>query len=171
MKGSEEMNYQNITSPDMNNGSGLRCVLWVSGCTHHCMNCQNPQTWDYQSGIPFDKSAKKEIFEELSQDYISGITLSGGDPLHPQNVQEITLLVKEITKKFPKKNIWVYTGFKFEDIQDLEVIQYIDVLVDGKYIEELRDVKLHWRGSSNQRIIDVKKTLSNEDKAIVLYEE
>jgi len=171
MKGGAEMNYQNITSPDMNNGSGLRCVLWVSGCTHHCINCQNPQTWDCQSGIPFDKSAKKEILEELSRDYISGLTLSGGDPLHPQNVQEITLLIKEVKKKFPNKNIWLYTGFIFEDIQDLELIQYIDVLVDGKYIEELRDVKLHWCGSSNQRIIDVQKTLNNEDKSIVLYED
>ena len=152
----------------MNNGSGLRCVLWVSGCTHHCHNCQNPQTWDCQSGIPFDKKAKKELYAELSQDYISGLTLSGGDPLHPQNIQEVTNLVKEVKKKFPQKNIWLYTGFVFEEIKELEIIQYIDVLVDGEYIDELRNVKLHWRGSSNQRVIDIQKTI--KEKTIVLYD-
>ena len=95
----------------MNNGSGLRVVLWLSGCNHHCKNCQNPQTWDVNSGILFDKSAKEELFRELGKDYISGITLTGGDPLHENNLDEVISLIKEIRERFPSKTIWLYTGY------------------------------------------------------------
>lgn len=108
------INYHNITHDDMNNGDGLRVVLWLSGCSHHCYNCQNPQTWNPNSGIPFDESAKQEIFNELSKDYISGITFSGGDPLHQQNLDEILSLIQEIRISFPEKTIWLYTGYKLE---------------------------------------------------------
>lgn len=101
------INYHNITHDDMNNGDGLRVVLWLSGCSHHCFNCQNPQTWDPDSGIPFDELAKQEIFNELSKDYISGITLSGGDPLHENNLSEVLSLVEEILNLFPSKTIWL----------------------------------------------------------------
>lgn len=160
------MRYHNITKDDMLNGDGLRVVLWVSGCTHKCKNCQNPVTWDIKGGLEFDEAARMELFEALDKPYISGITLSGGDPLHPANCKDITLLVKEIKERFPEKTIWMYTGFCWEEISTLDVIENIDVLVDGPYIEELRDPKIHWRGSSNQRVIDVKQSLK-EDRVIL----
>ena len=159
------MRYHNITHDDMLNGDGLRVVLWVSGCEHKCYNCHNKITWDINNGLIFDDNAKEEIFRQLEKDYIKGITFSGGDPLHKQNRTEVFNLVKEIKTKFPKKDIWLYTGYTWEEINDLDIIDYIDVLVDGKYIEELSNPDLEWRGSSNQRVIDVKKTLI-EDKVI-----
>lgn len=153
------MRYHNITHDDMLNGSGLRVVLWVSGCEHKCYNCHNKITWDINNGLIFDDSAKKEIFDQLEKSYIKGITFSGGDPLHKQNRDEIFSLIKEIKNKFPTKDIWLYTGYTWEEINDLSVIEYIDVIVDGKYVEELSNEELEWRGSANQRVIDVKKTL------------
>ena len=166
------MNYHNITHDDQNNGDGLRVVLWVAGCDHHCKNCQNPQTWDPHSGIPFDEAAKQEIFNELSKDYISGITFSGGDPLHPLNIKNISDLISEISVRFPQKTIWMYTGFTWEECMSYDfqrdVVSKCDVLVDGCYIEAQRDISLHWRGSSNQRVIDVQKSL--EKMEVVLYD-
>jgi ribonucleoside-triphosphate reductase class III activase subunit (EC 1.17.4.2) len=155
------MRYHNITKDDMLNGEGLRVVLWLSGCTHRCPGCHNPITWDINGGIVFDDNAKQEIFTELKKDYVSGITLSGGDPLHPSLLNEVEQLIKEIKEKFPKKTIWLYTGFDFEDIKNLSFIKNIDVIVDGKFIMSLLDKQLHWRGSSNQRVIDVTKTLKS----------
>ena len=154
------MNYHNITTDDMLNGDGLRVVLWTAGCTHKCEGCHNPITWDVQGGLLFDDNAKTEIFHELEKDYISGITISGGDPLHPANCQAITDLAKELRSRFPQKTIWLYTGFEWEEICTLEIVHYLDVLVDGRYIEKQRDTKLFWRGSANQRVIDVQKSLS-----------
>lgn len=166
----------------MNNGDGLRVVLWLSGCSHHCYNCQNPQTWNPDSGIPFDESAKQEIFNELSKDYISGITFSGGDPLHESNLDDALSLVKQIRISFPEKTIWLYTGYKFEKImiplminkiptleedKRISIIRLIDILVDGEYVDEQRDITLKWMGSSNQRVIDTKQSL--EQNKIVLY--
>ena len=176
------MNYLQITHEDICNGDGLRVVLWLSGCSHHCYNCQNPQTWNPDSGILFDESAKQEILDELSKDYISGLTLTGGDPLQENNLDGVLSLVKEITEKFPKKTIWLYTGYSYSDIyrkrayllheernhnKRRHIIDLADVLVDGKYMDEYRDVTLKWRGSSNQRVIDVKSTKQNGK--IVLY--
>lgn len=161
------MKYHNITTDDMLNGDGLRTVLWVAGCTHRCEGCHNPITWDIDGGIDFDNSAKLELFANLSKDYIKGVTFSGGDPLHPKNRREIGLLIEEISKEFPTKDIWLYTGFTFEDIKRLEYIPLIDVIVDGKFIKKFFDSRLHWCGSSNQRIIDVKRSL--ELDKIVLY--
>lgn len=155
------MRYHNITKDDMLNGEGLRVVLWLSGCTHRCPGCHNPITWDINGGIVFDDNAKQEIFNELKKDYVSGITLSGGDPLHPSLLHEVEKLIKEIKEKFPMKTIWLYTGFDFEDIKNLLFIKNIDVIVDGKFIMSLFDKQLHWRGSSNQRVIDVAKTLKS----------
>ena len=151
------MNYHNITKDDMLNGDGLRVVLWVAGCNHHCQGCQNPQTWDINSGIPFDNTAKLELFAELDKEYIDGITLSGGDPLHPQNLQSTTKLLKEIKEKYPNKTVWIYTGYTYEQVQEKELLKYIDVLVDGPYIKSRRDLNLEYRGSSNQRIIRISK--------------
>lgn len=161
------MNYHNITKDDMLNGDGLRVVLWVAGCSHYCSECQNPVTWDPNGGIPFDQAAREEVFAELSKDYISGITFSGGDPLYSSNEPEITKLARQIRESFPLKTIWLYTGYTWEEIKDREILQYLDVLVDGRYVKEKRDTLLHWRGSANQRVIDVKKTL--EQGRVVLH--
>lgn len=150
------MNYHGIETDSMLNGDGLRVVLWVSGCNHHCFNCQNPQTWDENSGIPFDDSAEKELFEALDKPYIAGITVSGGDPLYPNNRSEVTRIAKRIKKELPNKTIWLYTGYKYEEVKDLEIMKYVDILVDGEFIQELADNNLHWRGSSNQRVLDIK---------------
>lgn len=166
----------------MNNGDGLRVVLWLSGCSHHCYNCQNPQTWNPDSGVPFDKSAKQEIFNELSKDYISGITFSGGDPLYEQNLDEVLSLIKEIRNMYPNKTIWLYTGYTWEDLINVNcpldskwenrifrksIIELCDVIIDGEYIDEQRDITLKWRGSSNQRVIDVEQSLAQNK--VVLY--
>ena len=161
------MNYHNITVDDMKNGDGLRTVLWVSGCDHRCRGCQNPQTWPENSGIPFDQAAHDELFEALSRDYMTGITFSGGDPLYCSNIETVGALIQEIREKLPQKTIWLYTGSLFEDIRRLPFISQIDVIVDGPYIEDIRDPQLHWKGSKNQRVIDVKRTL--EEGRIVLW--
>lgn len=209
------MNYHNITYPDMNNGSGLRVVLWCSACSHHCVGCQNPQTWDANSGIPFDEKAKEELFRELDKDYISGLTLSGGDPLHETNLDTILDIVTEFNKRYrttqdmvpnednnhnmlnenshgfrlllPEKTIWLYTGYTWEDImyskmphpshhssneflhwnQRKEVVSNVDVLIDGRYIDSRRNVAAKWRGSDNQRVIDVQKSLKQGE--IILW--
>ena len=144
----------------MRNGDGLRVVLWVSGCNHHCKGCHNPITWDENDGLLFDDGAKDEVFRELSKDYIAGITFSGGDPLHPANRQEIGLLMQEIRQRFPQKTIWLYTGDNFEDFCAEAFTAYIDVCVDGVFLLEQKDTKLRWKGSKNQRVIDVKKSLA-----------
>ena len=151
------MRYHNITKDDMLNGDGLRVVLWVAGCDHCCPECQNPVTWDPNGGLPFTDAERTEIFAELDKDYVSGITFSGGDPLHPANITEVTALAKEIKKKYPDKTIWLYTGDNWEDVKSLPVMQYVDIVIDGMFKKELLNTQLHWRGSSNQRIIDVKK--------------
>ena len=161
------MRYHNITKDDRLNGDGLRVVLWVAGCEHACPQCQNPVTWDINGGIPFDESAKQEVFKELDKSYISGITLSGGDPLHTYNRKEIGVLIDEIKDKYPNKTIWVYTGYEWQDICDLPFINKIDVLVDGKFDASLKDVTLPWKGSSNQKVIDVQKSI--ELDKIVLH--
>ena len=150
------MRYHNITKDDMNNGEGLRVVLWVSGCNHHCKRCHNPITWDENNGLLFTKETKQELFNELNKDYISGITFSGGDPLHPVNRKIILQLAKEIKEKYPTKTIWCYTGYLYEQVKDLDNFQYLDVLVDGPFIESLADVNYEWAGSTNQRIIKLK---------------
>ncbi|MCR4955924.1 MAG: anaerobic ribonucleoside-triphosphate reductase activating protein [Lachnospiraceae bacterium] len=162
------MRYHNITKDDMNNGDGLRAVLWLSGCDHCCEGCQNPITWDPNGGLPFDSKAKEELFGILEKDYTSGITFSGGDPLYIGNRMDVTSLAKEITKKFPDKTIWMYTGFYYEDVAQLEVMNYVDVLVDGPFVLAKRDTTLHWVGSGNQRVIDVKET--RKQGKVILHE-
>ena len=201
-KGGVNINYHNITYPDMNNGSGLRVVLWLSGCSHKCKGCQNPQTWYANSGIPFDESTKEELFRELDKNYISGLTLTGGDPLFESNLDDVLELVTEVNKRYnttqyidennqnnhnilntnadkirlssPQKTIWLYTGFTWEEIEKCnmedglkydkwtkraKIITECDVLIDGRYIDPQRDVTLPYRGSSNQRLIDIKQSL------------
>ncbi len=165
------MRYHNITKDDMLNGDGLRVVLWVAGCTHQCEGCQNPCTWNINGGILFDELAENELFEELSKDYISGITFSGGDPLHPANLSETERLIKKVHNDFKEKTIWLYTGFMWEEISGLDFIKYVDVIVDGEFRLDLQDNNLMWRGSSNQRVIDVKESLANGHAVSFIDEE
>ena len=157
------MRYHNITKDDMLNGDGLRAVLWLAGCEHHCKGCQNPITWDPKGGIEFDEAAKAELFELLEKDHISGITFSGGDPLAPYNAPEVRKLIEEIKEKYPGKTVWIYTGYKYEEIihQDKykSLLKLCDVLVDGEFRIEEKDLRLQFRGSRNQRIIDVQKSI------------
>lgn len=167
------MNYHKIEKTSVANGAGIRVVLWISGCSLHCRGCHNPETWSLDSGKLFDESAKQELFEALNKSYIQGITFSGGHPLESENVEPIYLLINEIKEKFPTKDIWLYTGYKWEmifsevatDDFNLErfyrqgIVNMCDVLVDGPYIEEQRDITLKFCGSKNQRLINVKETL------------
>lgn len=161
------MNYHNITKEDMLNGDGIRVVLWVSGCEHHCKNCQNPITWDKNGGLPFGKAAEDELFEALDKPHIDGITFSGGDPMMPYNREEIFRLIKKCRNLHPEKTIWLYTGSKWEEIKDFPELNLIDVIAEGEFVEALKDNNLHWVGSSNQRVINVKSTL--ESDKIVLH--
>ena len=160
------MRYHNRTKDDMLNGDGLRVVLWVAGCSHCCKDCHNPVTWDPNGGLYFDESAKAELFEELKKDYVSGITFSGGDPLHIANVNDVTELSKEIRETFPEKTIWLYTGSTWEEVRRLEIVRYLDVLVDGEFVFAKKDPLLCWKGSSNQRVIDVQRTLAAETDTV-----
>jgi anaerobic ribonucleoside-triphosphate reductase activating protein len=157
------MRYHNITKDDMLNGDGLRVVLWVAGCSHCCKGCQNAYSQDPSLGVKFDDKAKEEIFKDLNTDWCAGITFSGGDPLFINNRKEIIVLAKEIKEKFPTKTIWLYTGYTWSEIladeSMSEVLKFVDVLCDGEYIEELRDVDLYWVGSKNQNVINVKKRI------------
>ena len=148
-------------------GPGIRTTVFAQGCPHRCEGCHNPQTWDPESGIVFDKEAEKELFEILGRDYISGITFSGGDPLFEGNRMGIERLARKVKLEYPDKNIWLYTGYRWEEISALPMMQFIDVLVDGRFMEDLKDTKLHWKGSFNQRIIDVQKSLKNS--SLYLY--
>ena len=173
------MNYHKIEKTSIANGTGIRVVLWVSGCSLHCKGCHNPETWSLNSGKPFDEDAKKELFEALNNPYIQGITFSGGHPLENENLNDIYKLITEIRNKFIDKDIWLYTGYQFEDIvnnplRDINttlrrrIVEMCNVVVDGKYIDEQRDITLKWRGSKNQRVIDVKDSLTQEK--VVLWE-
>ena len=168
------MNYHNIKTDDMLNGDGLRVTCWVSGCNIGCFNCYNPQTWDFDSGIPFTEETMQEILYDLSKPYIKGLTLSGGHPFDPHNAPKVLEIVKRVKMVFPNKDIWIYSGYVWENIikdETLrEILKYSDVLVDGTYVDELRDISLPFKGSSNQRIIDVQKSLS-ENKIILWVEQ
>ena len=149
------LHYQGVEPDLILNGDGIRVVLWLSGCSHHCEGCHNPETWDPNSGSDDIETAFKLVCEELDHEWVSGLTLSGGDPLYPANVDEVTTFVKRIRNKYPNKTIWVYTGFTYDKVKYLEIMDYIDVLVDGKFIKELADVNYPWAGSTNQRVIKI----------------
>ena len=175
------MKYHDITKVDLLNGEGLRTVLWVSGCEMNCKGCQNPQTWDPNDGLEFDEDARKELFSYLEKEYISGITFSGGHPLHPANVETILGLINEIRTSYKDKTIWTYTGYDFAYVMSdyyianrnkvkesdakkiismrRDILVSSDVVVDDPFIEEKKDVNYHWAGSTNQKVIDVKETM------------
>ena len=167
------MNYEKIDKCSVSNGLGVRTVLWISGCNVHCKNCHNQSTWDFNSGIPFTEETMQEILYDLSKPYIKGLTLSGGHPLDPHNAPKVLEIVKRVKMVFPNKDIWIYSGYVWEDIikdETLrEILKYTDILVDGAYIDELRDISLQFRGSSNQRIIKAKESLT--ENKVILWQE
>ena len=164
------MNYAEIKNYDIANGLGVRVSLFVSGCTHHCKGCFNPMTWDFSYGKPFTEAVQDELLEMLSPSYIDGLTLLGGEPMEPDNQRALLPFVKKVRAQYPDKNIWCYTGYKLDDellkpsrarceVTD-ELLSLIDVLVDGEFIEEQKNISLSFRGSENQRLIDLPQTLS-----------
>ena len=159
------MNYGEIKKYDIEDGPGVRVTLFVSGCRHHCKGCFNAETWDFHYGNPYTEKTEKEILDALNHPYIAGLTLLGGEPFEPENQEELVRLLKEIKENYPKKNIWCYTGYTYD--KDLleggkvytqfteEMLSYIDTLVDGQFIESQKDITLKFRGSANQRILDL----------------
>ena len=164
------MNYGRIKKIDIANGPGVRVSLFVSGCRNRCKGCFQPETWDFNYGKEWKYITDTlDLLHSLEPDYISGFTVLGGDPMEPENINTVTRLCRKVKKWFPDKTIWIYTGYLYEDLKDLEIMNYIDVLVDGPFIEELKDISLQFRGSSNQRIIDIPAT--RRSGKILLWEE
>ena len=171
------MNYAEIKNCDIANGEGIRVSLFVSGCTHHCKNCFNAEAWDFEYGQPFTEEIKDKILEYLSPDYVDGLSLLGGEPFEPQNQQALLPFLKKVKEKYPNKDIWCYSGYLLDEelLKESrarceytdEMLSLIDVLVDGEFVQDLYDISLAYRGSSNQRIIDVKSSL--EQNKIIAY--
>lgn len=184
------MNYAQIRSMDISNGEGIGVSLFVQGCDFHCKNCFNSETWEFSKGQEWNDKTKNQFLKLIEKPFIQRVSILGGEPLHPKNVQNVLKIVDEIRVSYPTKNIWLYTGYTWEEIwiKDIvktgdriknmrqkaitnlrrQVVSMCDVLIDGRYVDELRDISLHWRGSSNQRVINVQETL--KQKQIVLWE-
>ena len=156
------MRYNLIRKMDISNGPGVRVSVFMQGCSFHCKNCFNPETWDFEGGKEFTNDTVNEVLNLAGQDHIKGLSILGGEPMHPNNIEATTKLAKAFKEKYPNKSVWVWSGFKFdEDLKGKEALNYIDVLVDGTYDDEKHNPKLKWRGSSNQRVIDVQKSLKD----------
>ena len=164
------MRYNKIRKMDISNGPGVRVSVFMQGCTFNCKNCFNPETHDFRGGKEFTDETINKILELCDKDYIVGLSILGGEPMHPKNIEGTTKLAKAFKERYPNKTIWAWTGFLFDrDLKDKEVMRYIDVLVDGQYKDELHEFRLKWCGSSNQRVIDVKQSLDKKD--VVLLDE
>lgn len=171
------MNYGEIKNCDIANGEGVRVSLFVSGCTHHCKNCFNEKTWDFSFGEPFTKETEEKILKMLAESYINGLSLLGGEPFEPSNQKVLYPFLQRVKKEFPNKNIWCYSGYTFEELTGTsrastditkDMLLLIDILVDGEFKEELKDISLKFRGSSNQNVIDVKKSFETGTKVLYL---
>lgn len=156
------MNYNKIRKMDISNGPGVRVSIFMQGCEFHCKNCFNTETWDFDKGNLFTNDTIDRVLELAEPSHIAGLSILGGEPMHPKNEDSTLKMAKAFKEKYPNKNIWMWSGFLFEGIKDKEVFKYVDVLVDGRYVDELHDFRLKYRGSSNQRVIDVKKSLKNK---------
>ena len=162
------MHYGEIKNCDIANGEGVRVTLFVSGCTNHCKNCFQPQTWDFEFGRPFTAETEEELLTMPKPDYINGLTVLGGEPFEPSNQRSLLPFLRRVRETYPKKNIWCFSGFTYEELKTDgshprcevtdEMLDQLDVLVDGRFVEELKDISLRFRGSSNQRLIDMKKS-------------
>lgn len=169
------MNYSKIRKMDISNGPGVRVSVFVQGCTFNCRNCFNPETHDFNGGKPFTTEEVETIIRLASRDYIRGLSVLGGEPLHPKNIESVSMLCEYFKTKYPEKTIWLWTGFKYEDIikrNDLHnIFDYIDVLVDGQFEEENKDLTLKYSGSSNQRVIDIHSTHENGEISLLSNKE
>lgn len=163
------MKYAKINAHDVANGPGVRVSLFVSGCEHRCPGCFNQEAWDFGYGEEFTVQQAQDIIEESRPDHIRGLSVLGGEPLHDNNLDWVQLLLDFWKKEHPNKTVWLYTGYRWEDVEDYFVLRYVDVLVDGPFVEAEKDLSLRFRGSRNQRIIDVKKSLAAGE--VVLWEE
>ena len=164
------MRYHKIRRMDIANGEGIRVSIFMQGCAFHCKNCFNPETWDFDGGLEFTDDTIKEVLDLCDRSEVAGLSILGGEPMHPQNIEGTTKLAKAFKERFPNKNIWVWTGFLMDrDLKGKEVLNYLDVLVDGQFVEELHNPLLKWKGSSNQRVIDVQESLKKNK--IILYVE
>lgn len=156
------MRYNLIRKMDISNGPGVRVSIFMQGCSFHCKNCFNSETWDFNGGKEFTKETIEQVLELCDKEYVKGLSILGGEPMHPINIEGTTELAKSFKEKYPNKSLWIWSGFKFEDyLKDKEILKYVDVLIDGQYDCELNDPTLKWRGSSNQRVIDVQNSLKN----------
>ena len=162
------MRYSKIRKMDISNGPGVRVSIFMQGCTFNCKNCFNPETHSFDGGNEFTEETIERVLNLCSNENIVGLSILGGEPLHPKNIDGTTALAKCFKEKYPNKTIWVWTGFLFENLKDSEVMKYIDDLIDGQYVDELHSQLLKWKGSANQRVIDVQKTL--KENKIILYE-
>lgn len=163
------MRYNRIRKMDISNGPGVRVSIFFQGCAFHCKNCFNPEAWDFNGGKEFTDEVISHILELSSPSHITGLSILGGEPLHQKNIEGTLKLSKSFKEKYPNKTIWCWTGFTFENIKEKEVFNYIDVLVDGQFQDDKYDSNLKWRGSSNQRVIDITKTIKNNK--IELYKD
>ena len=152
------MRYNLIRKMDISNGPGVRVSIFMQGCSFHCKNCFNKETWDFEGGQEFTDETIDKVIDLCNKPEVKGLSILGGEPMHPTNIEGTTKLAKAFKEKYPEKNIWAWTGFKYEDIKDKDVFNYVDVLVDGQYKDELHDPTLKWKGSSNQRVIDIKES-------------
>ncbi len=152
------MRYNLIRKMDISNGPGVRVSIFMQGCSFHCKNCFNQETWDFEGGQEFTEDTINKVLELSDKKEVKGLSILGGEPMHPTNIEGTTKLAKAFKEKYPEKNIWAWSGFKYEDIKNNDVFNYIDVLVDGQYKDELHDPTLKWKGSSNQRVIDIKES-------------
>lgn len=164
------MRYAKIRKMDISNGEGVRVSLFVQGCSFHCKNCFNPETWNFNDGKDFTTVEVDKIIKLCNKDYIAGLSILGGEPLHPNNIESVSMLCEYFKFKYPNKTIWLWSGFRYEDILNREnnydILNLIDILVDGQFETDKKDLNLKWRGSSNQRVIDCKKSLL-ENKIIL----
>ena len=164
------MRYNKIRKMDIANGPGVRVSVFLQGCEFHCPECFNKETWDFNGGEEFTDETIDNILNLCSKSHIQGLSILGGEPMHPKNIEGTEKLAKAFKEKFPKKDIWIWSGFKYEDyLSKQDALKYIDVIVDGQFVNELHNPKLSFKGSSNQRTIDVQKSL--EKGEIVLFEE
>ena len=165
------MRYNKIRKMDISDGPGIRVSIFMQGCTFNCKNCFNPETHDFKGGKEFTDETINRVLELCAKEHIEGLSILGGEPLHPKNIEGTTKLARKFKEQYPNKTIWVWSGFLFDkDLKDKEILKYIDVLVDGRYEDELHDFRLKYCGSSNQRVIDVQKSLK-EDKVILIEEQ
>ena len=155
------MNYVKINPVDIANGSGVRVSLFVAGCTHHCKGCFNTEAWDFDAGKPFTDETEDDIISLLDHSWIDGLTLLGGEPFEPENQKVLRHLLDRVHSELPTKTIWAYSGYKFEEIQDSPLLDYVDILVDGEFVEDKKNISLQFRGSENQRVIDVQETFAS----------